>query len=123
VYTVEVVDVLRPNPFLTLPLLDVFRFGGDIDQGGHVTSKIERGFPRFADAHQYILFLSWNRVLNAFEVKFGPNGVFELMPNRTVDTPGKSTFAQAQKTKATAALIADLKRVNGLRQAAAAAAA
>ena len=94
----------------TLPDLQVYRFGGDIDQGDHVTMKVERDFPRFGVGHRYVMFLSWNRVLNGFEPKFGPNGIFELMPDDTIDTPGKSSAARSQKGKSAAALIADIKR-------------
>jgi hypothetical protein len=109
-YTVQVADILRSHRNLTLPDLQVYRFGGDIDQGDHVTMKVERDFPRFGVGHRYVMFLSWNRVLNGFEPKFGPNGIFELMPDGTVDTPGKSSAARSQKGKSAAALIVDIKR-------------
>jgi hypothetical protein len=58
-YTVEVSDVLRSHSNLTVPIVQVYRFGGDIDEGDHVTRKTERDFPRFAIGHQYLMFLSW----------------------------------------------------------------
>ena len=56
------------------------------------------------------MFLSWNRVLNAFEPNYGPNSIFELLPNGEVDTPGQASFAQLQRMKAGATLIDDVKR-------------
>jgi hypothetical protein len=111
VYSVQVTEVLRNSPELTTPELNVYRLGGDIDNGDHVKTIVERGFPRFTVGHQYLMFLSWNRVLNGFEVGLGPNGIYELMPNGTVETAGGSMFAQSQKVKSGAALIADIKRI------------
>jgi hypothetical protein len=109
-YTVEISEVLRIHAALNGSVVQVYRFGGDIDQGDHVTRKVERDFPRFTVGKQYVMFLSWNHVLNGFEPQFGPNGVFELIADGKVDTPGQSAVARSQKGKTAAALIAQVKR-------------
>jgi hypothetical protein len=78
-YTVQISDVLRNHQNLGAPTAQVYRFGGDMDQGDYVIRKTERGFPRFAIGHTYIMFLVWNRMLNGFEPRFGPNGIYEVM--------------------------------------------
>jgi len=111
VYSVSVIEILRPHPMLTQTELEVYRMGGDIDAGDHVIRKNEVGFPRFSSGHQYLMFLSWNRSLNAFEPKYGPNGIFELFPDGRVQTPGKAPFARAQATKSSGMLVQEIKQI------------
>jgi hypothetical protein len=110
VFTMKVVEVLRGHPALTVPVLDVFRIGGDTDHGDHIIRAVERGFPGFLSGRTYLLFLSRNRVLNAFEPRFGPNGVFELFPDDRVKPFGGAPFARVQEHKLASSLLEDVRR-------------
>jgi len=110
IYSVEVTAILRNHAAVTTPTLDVYRLGGQVDRGDYVENVVEAGFPNFVPGHQYVLFLTWNSALTAFEVFRGPDGAFELLPDGTVDSASRSRFGQAQTAKLAGSLISDVKR-------------
>jgi hypothetical protein len=111
VYRMRVREVLRTHQALTTGEVEVYRFGGDTDHGDHIVRSVERGFPGFLSGRMYLLLLSWNRVLQAFEPRFGPNGVFEVFPDGRIETPGRAPFARAQTTKTAATLLDDIRQM------------
>jgi hypothetical protein len=110
IYRMNVLEVLQTHQALPSGDVEVYRMGGDTDRGDHIIRSVERDFPGFLSGRTYLLLLSWNRVLQAFEPRFGPNGVFELFPDGRIDTPGRAPFARAQTTKIAATLLADIKQ-------------
>lgn len=111
IYQMNVQQVLRTHPALTTGEVDVYRVGGDTDLGDHIVRRVERGFPGFLSGRTYLLLLSWNQVLQGFEPRFGPNGVFELFPDGRIETPGQAPFAREQTTRTAAALLADIEQM------------
>jgi len=111
VYRMRVREVLRTHQALTTGEVEVYRFGGDTDHGDRIVRSVERGFPGFLSGRLYLLLLSWNRVLQAFEPRFGPNGVFEVFPDGRIETPGRAPFARAQTTKTATILLDDIRQM------------
>lgn len=97
-YQIDVLETLKAD-FRLVPDPVVFRFGGDRDEGKHIRRSKEVGFPDFKPGKVYVLFLSWNPVLEGFELKYGPNSTFELQSDGTIQSPGRSEFAKSQVGK------------------------
>jgi hypothetical protein len=48
--------------------------------------QVNPGFQPFREGGEYILFLEWNDVLNAYDILYGPSATFVIF-NDAVDTP------------------------------------
>ncbi len=108
-YTLDVAEVIHSEWPLSQSI-NVFRYGGDIDEGVRVKRIVESDFPAFMPGREYVMFLLWNNILNGFELKFGADSAYEVMPNGTITTHGRSRLAHAQSGRSAAAMIADLKK-------------
>jgi hypothetical protein len=46
-----------------------------------------------------VLFLTWNRRTNDFDIAYGPNGSYQLLPSGAVRPLGRSEVATKQEGK------------------------
>jgi len=104
-YTLDVAEVIHSEWPLSQSI-NVCRYGGDIDEGVRVKRIVESDFPAFMPGREYVMFLLWNNILNGFELKFGADSAYEVMPNGTITTHGRSRLAHAQSGRSAAAMIA-----------------
>ena len=90
-------------------LVDVFRVGGDVDEGTQITSYIEVGFPKYKQGDQYVLFMTFNTYATMFQPKNGPDGSYEIVASTSINPLGRSPLAVAQQGRPASTFIADLK--------------
>jgi hypothetical protein len=110
-YDVRVVDTLKP--YVGFPanegILTITRLGGQhTDSSGLVRSAVQ-GFEVFQQNAEYVLFLTWNTHTNDFDIAYGPNGSYQLLPSGTVRPLGRSDLALKQQAKGTRAFLQELR--------------
>jgi hypothetical protein len=100
-YDLRIVATFKPRT--TLPpnggTLTITRKGGQHTENGRVVRTAVVGFEDFQANETYVLFLSWNNRTNEFDIIFGPDGSYELLPTGTVKALGQSDVARAQHGK------------------------
>jgi hypothetical protein len=110
-HRVRIDELLYIKSGLTPPgdELTFVRNGGDIDLGTHVKRVIEDGFPPVEPGHQYVLFLFWNRALDAWKPAFGPDSVLDVSSGKVL-SPGKATITDSLRGKDGTAVIEALRQ-------------
>lgn len=110
VYAVRVDDVIKPQTMLT-GFVDVYRVGGEIDEGAHINKYVEVGFPPYVLNRQYVLFMNFNTYFEMFQPTGGPDASYEINASGQVVPMGPSLLAQAQRGKSASAFVAELKAI------------
>jgi hypothetical protein len=96
--TATVVEPYKVKP--TIPAVAagapvrILQEGGEA-QVGNKRLRIVADFERLGRGKEYVLFLSWSKPINAFQVNYGPDGAFEIAKQK-LRAIGKSTPAQEQ---------------------------
>jgi hypothetical protein len=73
----------------------ILQEGGEA-QVGNKRLRIVADFERLGKGKEYVLFLTWNKPVNAYQVNYGPDGAFEIARGQKLRAIGKSTPAQEQ---------------------------
>jgi len=87
----------------------VLQEGGEA-QVGAKRLRIVADFERLGKGKEYVLFLTWNKPINAYQVNYGPDGAFEIAKGQRLRAIGKSTAAQQQGGVEVAAFLATLQQ-------------
>jgi hypothetical protein len=110
IYSIRVDDQIKSHSMFT-PFVDIFRDGGDVDEGSQINRYIEVDFPRYKEGSQYVLLLAYNQHYNMFQPASGAESSFEIGPSQLVVPLGHSLLAQAQRGRSSSAFIAQLKQI------------
>jgi len=57
--------------------IKILQEGGEATVGGK-RLRIVAEFERLGKGKEYVLFLTWNKPINAYQVNYGPDGAFEI---------------------------------------------
>jgi hypothetical protein len=93
--------------------LTITRRGGQRIENGKVIRSAERGFEDFRQNSEYVLFLTWNQHTNEFDIRYGPDGSYELPTDGSVRSLGRSDLAKKQHGKTRTAFLQDLRKASG----------
>jgi hypothetical protein len=88
---------LKPTatPVAAGAAIRILQEGGEA-QVGAKRLRIVAEFERLSKGKEYVLFLTWNKPINAYQVNYGPDGAFEIAKGQKLRAIGKSTAAQEQ---------------------------
>jgi hypothetical protein len=75
--------------------IKILQEGGEATVGGR-RLRIVAEFERLGKGKEYVLFLTWNKPINAYQVNYGPDGAFEIARGQKLRAIGSSPIAQAQ---------------------------
>jgi hypothetical protein len=97
--TATVVEPYKAKPTVT-PVatgapIRILQEGGEA-QVGNKRLRIVADFERLGKGKEYVLFLTWSKPVNAYQVNYGPDGAFEIARGNKLRAVGKSTPAQEQ---------------------------
>ena len=100
-YTVRILDIAKAHPMLppNQETLIITRLGGQHVENGTTVRSAQVGFEDFQKLGEYVLFLTWSERKNAFNIAYGPNGSYQLLPTGIVRPLGQSDVAKAQQGK------------------------
>jgi hypothetical protein len=92
--------VVEPYKAKTTPVaagapIKILQEGGEATVGGK-RLRIVAEFERLGKGKEYVLFLTWNKPINAYQVNYGPDGAFEIARGQKLRAIGTSTTAQDQ---------------------------
>jgi hypothetical protein len=90
-------------------LIHILQEGGEA-QVGAKRLRIVADFERLGKGKEYLLFLTWNKPINAYQVNYGPDGAFEIAKGQKLRAIGKSTAAQQQSGLEIAAFLDTLQQ-------------
>jgi hypothetical protein len=74
--------------------IKILQEGGEAAVGGK-RLRIVADFERLGKGKEYVLFLTWNKPINAYQVNYGPDGAFEIKGQK-LRAIGSSAPAQEQ---------------------------
>lgn len=84
----------KTTPVLAGTVIKILQEGGEATVGGK-RLRIVADFERLGKGKEYVLFLTWNKPINAYQVNYGPDGAFEIARQK-LRAIGTSTAAQDQ---------------------------
>jgi hypothetical protein len=100
--TATIVEQYRAKtPVATGTPIRILQEGGEATVGGK-RLRIVADFERLGKGKEYVLFLTWNKPINAYQVNYGPDGAFEIKGQK-LRAIGSSPPAQEQTGKEMAA--------------------
>jgi len=113
IFTELTAQVLEPYKTKGEPLplaapIKILQEGGEA-QVGSKRIRIVVEFERLSKGKEYVLFLTWTKAANAYQVNYGPDGAFEVARGQKMRAIGKSTPAQEQSGIEIAALQSKLQ--------------
>jgi hypothetical protein len=110
-YDVRLVETLKPYAMLpaTEGTLTITRLGGQHTENGKTVRSAVRGFEDFQQNGEYVLFLTWNTRTNDFDIAYGPNGSYQLLPSGVVRPLGRSEVATKQEGKGKGSFLQELR--------------
>lgn len=85
------------------------RNGGELDEGTHVKRVVEESFPPLTNGNRYVLFLFWNRALDAWRTAFGPDSVLDVTSGKVL-SPGKAAIIDSIRGKDATEIIDAVRR-------------
>jgi len=93
--TATIVEQYRAKtPVAAATPLRILQEGGEATVGGK-RLRIVADFERLGKGKEYVLFLTWNKPINAYQVNYGPDGAFEIKGQK-LRAIGSSAPAQEQ---------------------------
>jgi hypothetical protein len=93
--TATVVEAYRAKtPLAAGAPIKILQEGGEANVGSK-RLRIVADFERLAKGKEYVLFLTWNKPVNAYQVNYGPDGAFEIRGQK-LRAIGSSPTAQEQ---------------------------
>jgi hypothetical protein len=100
IFTDLVATVVEPYKVKTTPVaagapIRILQEGGEA-QVGSKRLRIVADFERLTKGKEYVLFLTWSKPSNAYQVNYGPDGAFEVARGQKLRAIGKSPAAQEQ---------------------------
>jgi hypothetical protein len=93
--TVVEVFKTKTEPVAAGAPIRILQEGGEA-QVGSKRLRIVADFERLAKGKEYVLFLTWSKPSNAYQVNYGPDGAFEVLRGQKLRAIGKSTPATEQ---------------------------
>ena len=110
-YRVAVLEVVKPHPMLPAAQgsLTLTRLGGQHVESGRIVRSAVQGFEEFQQNGEYVLLLTWNAVTFDFDIAYGPDGSYQLLPAGTVRPLGRSETAAAQQGKDRRAFLQEVR--------------
>jgi hypothetical protein len=86
-HTMEVQEVFKGDGHSGIAggRVEVIQDAGEVELSDK-RIQVNPGFQPFREGGEYILFLEWNDVLNAYDILYGPSATFVIF-NDAVDTP------------------------------------
>ena len=108
--TATIVEQYRAKtPVAAAAPIRILQEGGEATVGGK-RLRIVADFERLGKGKEYVLFLTWNKPINAYQVNYGPDGAFEIAKGQRLRAFGKSTAAQQQAGVDLAAFLGTLQQ-------------
>jgi hypothetical protein len=100
IFTDLAATVVEPYKTKTTPVaagapIRILQEGGEA-QVGAKRLRIVADFERLSKGKEYVLFLTWSKPSNAYQVNYGPDGAFEVARGQKLRAIGKSSAAQEQ---------------------------
>ena len=93
--TATIIEQYRAKtPVAATAPIRILQEGGEATVGGK-RLRIVADFERLGKGKEYVLFLTWNKPINAYQVNYGPDGAFEIKGQK-LRAIGSSAPAQAQ---------------------------
>jgi len=112
-YDLRIADTLKAYPTLG-PIggvLVLTRLGGQHVENGALVKSAVQGFEDFSKNGEYVLFLTWNKKANQFDIAYGPSGCYQLEASGNVRSLGRTAVALAQRGKGRATFLEELRVV------------
>ncbi len=85
----------KATPVAAGAAIRILQEGGEA-QVGSKRLRIVADFERLSKGKEYVLFLTWSKPSNAYQVNYGPDGAFEVARGQKLRAIGKSAPAQEQ---------------------------
>ena len=92
--TATIVEQYRAKTPVAAAPIRILQEGGEATVGGK-RLRIVADFERLGKGKEYVLFLTWNKPINAYQVNYGPDGAFEIKGQK-LRAIGSSAPAQEQ---------------------------
>jgi hypothetical protein len=110
-YDADVIESIKQDSTIyNQPGLVILRLGGMVETPTAFVRQNIEGFPDWSLDRQYLMFLRFNPVVNAWNPRFGPEAVFEVRTDaQTVQTHGRSQFARAQHLRPLATVLSEVR--------------